>query len=160
MKSPIRSVLAVLTLAAGLACAGNLKATLVASHATLEQAYNAADDSELRLCYGTTDIDAFTPAQLVHCTAGTPGLTDALHQQISSDFKQAYAAQQRVGVELKTWKVGDPIPTDLTSALALAQHAEKLGAAISPSAGQSAFAQNLQKWIDGLQGLVDKFGGK
>ncbi len=136
-----------------LGCAGSFKARLVAAHQGAETALAAVDDTERLLCWNTTTITGFTKAQLDHCTTGK--IPDATHQKISAFLIDAFHAQARLAPVIQAIQPNQPVPADLTLALA---DADQIGALVSAAvpAGNPWITQALQ-WAHTLQSLLGMF---
>lgn len=133
-------------------CTMNPKAIIVAAHQSIEVALAAVDDGERALCDPA-------PAQPAHCAAPVAGLTDAKHQAISRELVGAFTTQGRLVPAIKSWSVGDPIPTDLVTTTATANRVLDLAQALDPSAARDGWIATIRTWQTTLTLLMTKIGG-
>jgi hypothetical protein len=154
-RTLLASLIAAAIIVAG--CGATVKELLVASYQGTHTTFAAVDDGERVLCFGSTTLPPVP--QRTHCTAGTPGLTDAKHQQISASLVKAFDAEVRLAPVLKLWKQGDPIPTDFTIAQAESANILALAKAIDPNPKVLAWIANVQSWVDGYAKLAALFNG-
>lgn len=155
MKNKTLGIALTLLLALAVGCAGSLKANLVAAHQGIETSLAGVDDAERLACFGQLSLPA-NPTTCGNPLALKFGLTDQRHQKFSQLLSQAYAVQVRLAPAIKTFKAGDPIPTDLTTSLQLAQEVQSAAAVFDPSSNIPA---RVKTWLDELTALSKLFNG-
>ena len=158
MTTRSRLIVAIVAALVLTGCGATVKELLVSSYKGTHTLFSAVDDGERTLCFGSTTLPPV--AQRTHCTAGTPGLTDQKHQDISKALVKAFDAETRLAPALKLWKQGDPIPTDFATAQAESKNVLALANALSGSSPKVlAWIANIQAWVDSYTKLAALFNG-
>ncbi len=128
------------------------------TYQTIHGAISTAQDIERVACIPSA-------ADATKCTsklAPTFGLTDAKHVEFNRLLGDALRLEEKVGIALKAWKAGDPVPTDVQALTKIAQQVLALAETLLPTDSDARrLVANAKDLVTAVQQIADALkGGK